>query len=210
MKPFTVLVFNVEGRAEPPIGELIDENDPEFVCLQQANRARRMLERLDGYRSKGYRFSAEARGIRIVAKREIKILQKKALVMTIPWRGPKAGKWHLPRVYLALQVEYDGETFWILCVHLPTANSRRAQAESLWRIARFMKRHGRCVSAGDYNLDERRMEDWAEEHGFKVSTLGAVDYSVTDSFRPDVLFRREAPHPYHGWGGVEYHEKRTA
>lgn len=210
MKPFVIVSLNVESRAHPPIDEQVDEHDPEFIFVQQAGRAHAMLERLEGYRSKGFRFSAEARGIRILAKRDIKILQKKALVMALPWRGPKAGKWHLPRVYLALQVEYDGEVFWILCVHLPTANSPKAQAESLWRIARFLKNHGECVAAGDYNLDAGRMRAWAKKHSFKVSVLGAVDYSVTDAFRPEVLARREAPRGFHGWGAVEYKEKRTA
>lgn len=200
-----IFVANIEAVRRPPLGEAINDYRPALVLLQQANRAEN-LDDFDGYRAVGFRFSIEARGIKALVRDDVKVLRRKSLVMKRRWVGPKAGKGHEPRVYLAMLVKIDGLKVWVVDVHLPTRNCPEAQAESLRRLRKWALRRRRpVVIAGDFNMPHANVVTWASKVGGFVSILGSVDFAVSRGLKVRKSRPRLAPAgPYHGWGVIKF------
>lgn len=204
----SIFVANIESERRPPLGQFLAGREHAVVLLQQANR---LDAKHDGYREVGFRFSFEARGIKALVRDDVRVIRRKAIIMRRRWIGPKAGKGHEPRVYLALLVEIDGLRMWVVDVHLPTRNSAKAQAESLRRLRRWVARRRKPVFVGgDFNLPEAEVTAWANRIGAATSVLGSVDYAVTRGLRVQRVDRRLAPRaPFHGWGCVKFDTRES-
>lgn len=211
----TFLPANVEFRDNPhELAQAIREFDVDVVGLNQATRAGRFLAAFrPSYRRVGLRFSYEARGIKALVSRRFKVLERKPIRMSKEWTGPKAGKHHEPRVYLALLLRdrVTGIEFWVLVVHWPTANNRDAQAESARAIRKFVELHPNrpVVVLGDFNVEEHELEQVAASIDGRraaddpdVASVGKVDhvlYRDADHVRTRDI---KQPSYAHGWGVV--------
>lgn len=190
---------------------LIDPYDPHVVSVQQANGVDLNLR---GYRTIRAGRSYEGRGVALLVRKDVKVLEVKRFKMTEPWTGPKAGKRHKPREYVAALCEYRGTEFWVVGIHGPFGTKPQAEVDRF--IAGFAKRHpGRPVFfAGDFNESAHHMEQLAEDFDGDYEPVGKVDGVVSRDAKKVVAHRRLAPEgrKWHGIGCVSYRiekENRT-
>ena len=195
-----ILVANIESaRTRPELAILIDQHRPDVVIVLQAYRARVWLNGIPGYQNWQYR-GVEASGIAVLVGSTIKLKRRRALRMTRPWIGPKAGHKHRPRTYPRLRLQKAGHWVRLLPVHLPTHNNPAAQAESLAAVRRWVVAVPNVfsVAAGDWN----RMVEELVTLQLPVLTVGKVDHAVTSERPGTVAVCRRLPTPddCHGWG----------
>lgn len=200
-----IATVNVEYDRDAPIDRVLDEDEPLVVSIQQGNRG--------GLKRKGYRQVVhgegfEARGVRALVRKDVKVIRVKTMRMTEPWVGPKAGKRHKPREFLVLLCEHRGRRFWVVCVHLPTFNNPEAQKEALDRIESFVNRHDSLpvFVAGDFNREAHQMKALADAVDGEYVAVGKVDGVLCARARHRTVHRRLAPadSKWHGWGVVRY------
>lgn len=195
----SLFVANVEYH--DGIDAILREHKPDAALLQQANK----VGMKPGYHTKGFRFSAEAKDIKTLVRHGVPIEARKALIMTEPWVGPKAGRRHDGRVYTAL----DLKTPWLVNVHFPTGGpygpNAKAWAESADRIAQFFAHHDRpVIVGGDWNATHAELAPLVKRIDGRITSLGKVDHVI---YRGAKLLRTvdiDQPAYAHGWGIATY------
>lgn len=208
----TVLTANVEDMEHPPLVAVLSTTKANLAVLQQASRLVK-LAKGSGYRRFGYKTGIEARGIKSLVSRNLKVGLTRRLRMTMPWVGPKTGKRHEPRVYQALQVLAPFR-FWVVNVHFPTGGpdgpNAKAWAESWRRLVQFLSKR-RGVAIGDFNATAAQLKPLCETAGFDLTSLGKVDHAVSHRLRRAGVQRDipGTPDGVHGWGAVTYEPIRS-
>jgi endonuclease/exonuclease/phosphatase family metal-dependent hydrolase len=207
--PVVALAANIESRRFSwLLRRHIRIHRPDVVIVEQAYRARPWLRRIArklGYAhvqfARGEFGSNEAHGIAVLVRRDVKIKRRMALVMDRRWVGPKAGKWHDPRVYPALVLRKQGVTFRALGIHFPTHNQPAAQAESMRAVKRYFRNHPNSpvVAAGDWNRVAGEMWALADDCDAELLPLGKVDHALVRNVNPRDTERLPKPRYAHGW-----------
>jgi len=97
--------------------------------------------------------NSERAEIALLIARGVEIRGRHRMRMTLPWKGPKAGREHDPRIFRWVGLTVRGQRWRVLGVHLPFG--KKPKTEALRRIARWL-RHSKIPEAalGDYNLFE--------------------------------------------------------
>lgn len=206
------LVMNVESvKRSEEAEDLIKQYNPGLVYILQAYRARRWLRKYakaHGYRHYQY-FGPEAKSIATLIKKDgVKVIKRDYLQMDQKWKGPKQGRWHLPRRFPWFILEKGGEVTRTIGVHFPTRNEPDAQAEALNTLERFVRHHPNSTIAamGDFNLKEPAMKKIAKDMGAALHTVGSVDHGLFWAGNGRHLetgsksLRRWMQEGAHGWG----------
>ena len=197
----TVLAANIETRkASQSLLNLIHKHDPDVVIVEQAYRARRWLRRIKGYQHRQY-WGPEASGIAVLVRDGIRINRRRKLRMKRTWVGPKAGRFHQPRVYPALVLIKGAVTFRVLGIHLPTRNQPVAQDESLRRIVKYFREHPNSpiIAAGDWNRKANELEATARACDAELLHVGKVDHAIVRGITRPEHGRLPTPAGAHGW-----------
>lgn len=195
----TLFVANVEYK--DGIDDVLRAHHPDLALLQQANRVGRKA----GYRTKRFRFSAEAKDIKTLVRHGLTVTKRRALTMKLPWIGPKAGRRHGGRVYTALELD----ACWVVNVHFPTGGpsgpNRAAWAESAERIAQFFARHDKPVLVGgDWNATHAELAPLVSRVGGRITSLGKVDHVIYKGARHVDTVDIKQPSYAHGWALSTY------
>lgn len=201
---------NIEYDDNPPLHILLDEQ-PHVVSIQQANGVR---FRVAGYHLTRAGRSFEGKGVAALTRKDVKVIKTERLRMTAHWTGPKAGRAHNPRVYLALLVEVNGKQAWVICVHWPTHNNAAAQDETAKRLAQFARQHADVplFIVGDFNREAHELEAFAKAIDGHLVNLGLVDHEVYRGATLHSTRARLAPEggKWHGWGFATYQIRESA
>jgi endonuclease/exonuclease/phosphatase family metal-dependent hydrolase len=206
--PVEVIAANIESRRRSKdLRELIRDNKPDVVVVEQAYRARRFLSRTAkrlGYQHHQYERGpgAEWTGIAVLVSNNVNIIRTKPLLMEREWVGPKAGKRHEPRVYPTLVLRKEGVTFRVIGIHLETHNQPRAQVESLREIRGYFNGHPNSpiIAAGDWNRKAHELARTAERTDAEVLTgKTKVDHALVARADNGNRDRLPTPDGAHGW-----------
>ena len=194
-RDLSLFVANVEYHDDTDA--VLRTHKPDLALLQQANR----VGSKKGYRTKRFRFSAEAKDIKTLVAKDIPVEARKALTMKLPWIGPKAGRRHGGRVYTALDLGFC----WVVNVHFPTGGphgpNANAWAESAERLAQFFNRHPNkpVLAAGDWNATHAELAPLVKRIDGRITTGGKVDHVLYRGARHISTEDIAQPHYAHGW-----------
>lgn len=211
----TVSIANVAGRPTPPVGEILDAQQPHIMVISEAYHAREHLvgvaER-KGYQHRQYLPShgAEAPGIALLIRNNVTIENRVLLEMTERWW------WHSgvrePRRYPAVALRAGGRMWHVVGVHFPPGGpdggvvvdgkNRPAWLESKEAVQAYAARHPNppVVAAGDFNATAEECDNHFP--GFVVAQGGKVDHALVKrdrGARVDAVRHHDAPEGMHGW-----------
>lgn len=201
----TSIACNIENAIRPDtFRDRIRHNQPDVAIALQAYRARDSLHRIG--RDLGYAHhqleGAEAKGIAMLVREDLKVREWRELKMDLEWHGPpsKGGRRHDPRTYPIVVLEKDGRIWRKAAVHLPTHNNPAAQAESLKRIFAWLARGDRSAE-GDWNMEAHQLADAIRARGLDAELVSArtkVDHQIVADLRSRAE-RLDGPSGTHGW-----------
>ena len=205
----TVQTANVEKMGKPPLGKSLVSGNPDVVVLQQAENAEAHLRSFKGYRLIERKTGEEAQAIKTLVRKGSRASKAKWLRTFLAWVGPKAGRRHLGRTFLAVLVRKPFYC-WTVNVHFPTGGpdgpNAAAWAEAWAKVVKFAKRRKRVVVIGDFNATTQQLNRLVREAGFHMVSFGKVDKALSKgvtvtSIKHDLP---GTPDGVHGWGAVTY------
>lgn len=209
----TVQTVNVEKMSKPPLGRSLVSGNPDVVVLQQAENAGEHLRSFDGYRLIERKRGEEARSIKTMVRLGSATGKVKWLRTFLAWVGPKAGRRHLGRTFLAVRVTKPFHC-WVVDVHFPTGGpdgpNAQAWAEAWDKVVAFSKRRKRVVVIGDFNATAAQLVAMARKEGFDLVNLGKVDHALSKGVKSTSVqqYLPGTPNGVHGWGAVTYKKEQ--
>lgn len=105
----------------------------------------------------------ERANVAVFVRRDVPVLDVAPWVMDQAWIGPKAGLPHLPRVYLRVKVEHEGNRWRTAFAHWPTPIGNRAAMDETYRRSEAFLRAATHAGkpafiAGDLNQSARALD----------------------------------------------------
>lgn len=211
--PLKVSIANVAGAARPPVGVILQAQQPDIMVISEAYHAREHLAAVaerDGYQLRQYLpgEGAEAPGIALLIKNTVTIEERTLLKMTEPWWWNSNRR--EPRRYPAVALRVNGRVWRVIGVHFPPGgpsggvggNNRAAWIESKEAVQAYASSHPNppVVAAGDFNATVEECQNHFP--GFLVADGGKVDHALIKrdrGARADQVIRHDPPEGMHGW-----------
>lgn len=208
-KRLTIFLANIEEISRPPLLPILRQHRPDVVLLQQAAAAEHFLTTFPLYKVLSSFKNGEARAIKMMVSSTVKVQRVRFLLTFLAWTGPKAGRRHLGRTFMALKI-IEPFPCWVVDVHFPTGGPHGPNSEAwleAWnKVAAFSKRRTPIVLAGDFNATPAELSLKAEQAGFDRVTIGKVDHALSKGLKHRYTDRNlpGTPDSVHGWGTVTY------
>lgn len=170
----------------PKTNALLAANTPGVACLQECYDAPDLVGKVPGYtyRYQGFGFEPEHEGYieehsdNVVLVRDgIEVKAREAYEMTTPWKGPKLGLMHDPRIFRRVTVFADGKTWRVVNVHGPFGDAARREFLA-WARGEFEA----LASLGDPVIF---IGDWNVDHATLVAAMGPL--ATIDGGSPDMI-----------------------
>jgi hypothetical protein len=208
-----VSIANVAGAMRPPVGVILQAQQPDIMVISEAYHAREHLAAVaerDGYqlRQFGPAEGEEAPGIALLIRNTVSIEDRTLLKMTEPWWWN--GNRREPRRYPAVVLRVDGRVWRVVGIHFPPGGpsggadgrNRAAWLESKEAVQAYASNHPAppVVAAGDVNATGEECQNHFP--GFLVAEGGKVDHALIKrdrGARADQVIRHDPPEGMHGW-----------
>ena len=177
-----LLSWNVENTHAPAdvaaeLTKLVKAHHPHAITLQETYRLRPTLKRWA--KQHGYRLvqrrprkgDSERAEVAILVRKHLPIRKRRSIRLSLPWKGPKAGRVHDGRLYRWVLVEENGVWWRIASVHQPFGQGPKA--ESIAAVQRWFDRapHRPSIASGDWNMVKATVEKHLRGvavHGFGI------------------------------------------
>lgn len=209
-----VINANIEDDATPhELAKYVSQHNPHVVVLQQANRARDFLSKIEGYRHYQYgrEDGLEATRNAVLLRDDVELIKEFPLRMKEPWRGPKAGILHNPRVDRAFTIKAGKHFAYFIAAHYPPGGpsggrnmkgfNKKAWAEAAFRSSLYasFRPKGLLFVVGDLNATRFELRHLVRAIGGRILSGGKVDHMIVRNAKWASRTRLKPARGCHGW-----------
>lgn len=153
-----------EDDVLPTLNGILAKHPIGVVCLQECYRAPDLAGMVPGYayRYQGVGYEPETPGYIeehsnnvILVRDGVDVKAWEAYEMELPWRGPKLGVMHDPRIHRRVTVNTDDQNFRVINVHGPFGVEPKAEtlAKIKAEIEALAELGDPVIAIGDWNVD---------------------------------------------------------